>query len=91
MKFAEAKADDAGRGSWESIKHHYDAYKYHRVTAQERDRLAVAFNTEVAATVDAMETRVAELNGWVENGSLEWRRLLEELFEVETSLPGQGN
>jgi hypothetical protein len=42
--------DDAGRGSWESIKHQYDAYRYDRLTAQERDRLAVAFNNEVAAT-----------------------------------------
>jgi hypothetical protein len=33
-----------------------------------------------------MEKRVAELNGWVENGSREWHRLLEELYEVETFL-----
>lgn len=85
-RFAEGEASNAERGSWESIKHRYDAYKYDRITAQERDRLAVAFNTEVASTVDAMEKRVAELNGWVENGSREWHRLLEELYEVETSL-----
>ena len=98
VRFAESDANDAERGSWEAIKHHYDAYKYHRETAQERDRLAVAFNTEVAATVDSMEKRVAELNGWVENGSREWHRLLEELYEVETTLnevettlPEQGN
>ena len=90
-RFAEGEAGNAERGSWESIKHHYDAYKYDRITAQERDRLAVAFNTEVASTVDAMEKRVAELNGWVENGSREWHRLLEELYEVETTLPTQGN
>ena len=80
VRFAEANADDAERGSWESIKHQYDAYKYDRITAQEQDRLAVAFNTEVAHTVDAMEARVAELNDWVETGSLEWNSLLEELF-----------
>lgn len=91
VSFAEAKADDFERGSWDAIKHRYDAYKYHRITAQEQDRLAVAFNTEVAATVEAMETRVAELNGWVEQGSLEWNRLLEELFEVETYLLEHGN
>ena len=91
VRFAEAKADDAERGSWESIKHQYDAYKYDRITAQERDRLAVAFNTEVAHTVDAMETRVAELNDWVEKGSLEWHSLLEELFELETQTTEQGS
>ena len=91
VRFAEAKADDTVRGSWESIKHQYDAYKHDRITAQEQDRLAVAFNTEVANTVDAMETRVAELNDWVEKGSLEWHSLLEELFELETQMTEQGN
>ena len=91
VRFAEAKADNAERGSWESIKHQYDAYKYDRITAQEQDRLAVAFNNEVAHTVDAMEIRVAELNDWVEKGSLEWHSLLEELFELETQMTVQGN
>jgi hypothetical protein len=91
VRFAEDQADDAVRGSWESIKHQYDAYKYDRITAQEQDRLAVAFNTEVGHTVDAMETRVAELNDWVEKGSLEWNSLLEELFELETQMSEQTN
>jgi hypothetical protein len=91
VRFAESRAGDYEPGSWESIKHQYDAYRYHRTTVQEQDRLAVAFNTEVATTVDAMETRVAELDGWVERGYLEWHSLLEELYEVEKHLPEQGN
>ena len=90
IKFAEAKAGDFERGSWEAIKHQYDSYKYDRFTAQEQDRLAVAFNNEVAATVEAMEIRVAELDGWVEQGSLEWNSLLEELFEIETRMQELG-
>ena len=86
LRFGQAKPIEAPRGSWESIKHQYDAYKYARITAQEQDRLAVAFNNEVGATVDAMEDRVAELNGWVEKGYTEWQRLLEELYDVETYL-----
>ena len=85
-RFAAARDEDVPRGSWEAIKHQYDAYKYDRITAQEQDRLAVAFSNEVAATVEAMETRVAELEGWVEQGYREWRRLLEDLHEVETYL-----
>jgi hypothetical protein len=91
VQFAETNADDAARGSWESIKHQYDAYKYDRITAQEQDRLAVAFNNEVAHTIEAMENRVADLNDWVEKGSLEWNSLLEELFELETQMTEQGN
>jgi hypothetical protein len=53
---------------------------------QEQDRLAVAFNNEVGAKVMAMEARVAELQGWVDQESREWQRILEELFEVETGL-----
>lgn len=91
IRFAEADVYDYQPGSWNAIKHQYDAYKYDRITAQEQDRLAVAFNTEVGATVEAMEIRIAELDGWVERGYLEWRGLLEELFEVETSLREYGN
>lgn len=86
VRFAQANDSDAPRGSWEAIKHQYDAYKYERITAQEQDRLAVAFNNEVTSTVDAMETRVAELEGWVEQGYLEWRSLLEDLHEVESRM-----
>jgi len=86
VRFATANADAYQPGSWNAIKHQYDAYKYDRITAQEQDRLAVAFNTEVSTTVEAMEARIAELDGWVERGYLEWRSLLEELYEVDTAL-----
>lgn len=86
QRFGAAKPAAAERGSWESIKHQYDAYKYNRITVQEQDRLAVAFNNEVGTTVDAMEERVAELEGWVQQGYVEWNRLLEELSEVESYL-----
>ena len=84
VRFAQSRAGEYPTGSWESVQHQYDAYKFHRYTVQEQDRLAVAFNTEVSATVERMETRVEELEGWVDQGYLEWRGLLEELYELET-------
>lgn len=36
---------------YESLRNAYDNYKYHRVTEQEQDRLAIAFDTEVGPTV----------------------------------------
>ena len=94
LRFGQSARGDAPRGSWNAIKHQYEAYKYHRITAQEQDRLAVAFNNEVGTTVDAMEERVAELEGWVQQGHVEWNRLLEDLYEVESYLlenpPGLG-
>lgn len=86
LRFAERNIGAAPRGTWEAIKDQYDAYKYDRVTVQEQDRLAVAFDNEVRPAIEAMEDRVAELEGWVEQGYAEWRRLLEELDEVETYL-----
>jgi hypothetical protein len=83
---AEDTRAEAPRGSFEAIRNLYDNYKWDRVTAQERDRLAIAFNNEVGPVVDAMEARIAELESWVDEKYAEWRRLLEELFEVETEL-----
>ena len=77
---------DAPRGSYDAIRNLYDNYKWDRVTAQERDRLAIAFNNEVGPVVEAMEARIAELESWVDEKYAEWRGLLEELFEVETEL-----
>ena len=91
-RFAQRNFRDAPRGSWEAIKDQYDIYKYDRVTVQEQDRLAVAFDNEVRPLVRAMEERIAAdghgvtLEGWVEDGYREWRRLLDELEEVETYL-----
>lgn len=83
---AQETQTDAARGSFEAIKNRYDNYKWDRVTAQERDRLAIAFNNEVGPVVEAMEARIAELESWVDDKYAEWHRLLEELFDVETEL-----
>lgn len=83
---AEDTRSDAARGSYEAVKNLYDNYKWDRVTAQEQDRLAIAFNNEVGPVVDEMEARIAELEGWVDDKYAEWHRLLEELFDIETEL-----
>jgi len=83
-EWAQETKPDAPRGSYESIKSLYDNYRWHRISAQVRDNLAVAFDNEVGPTVEAMEVRIAELEGWVDQQYAEWNRLLEELFEIET-------
>ena len=81
---------DAPRDSFEAVKNLYDNYKWDRVTVQEKDRLAIAFDNEVGPVVDAMEVRIAELEGWVDRKYAEWHRLLEDLFEVETEINQAG-
>ena len=81
---AAVTANDAPRGSYEGMLNAYNNYKWSRMTSQEMDQLAVAFNNEVGPTVDRMETRVAEMQGWVDERYGDWQRILGELFEVET-------
>jgi hypothetical protein len=76
--------DEGERGSYDAIRNSYDNYKYHRVTQQEQDRLAVAFYNEAGPTIESIEARIAELEAWVDQKYTEWGRILEELFEVET-------
>ena len=90
-RFAERNTDDAPRGSWEAIKDQYDIYKYDRITVQERDRLAVAFSNEVAPTLERMEESIAELVDWIDDGYREWRRILDELQEVDSEVQQVGN
>jgi hypothetical protein len=81
-------ASAAPSGTYEDLLNQYENYKFHRVTQEEQDRLAVAFDNEVGPTVADMEARVRELGAWVSNKQSEWYRILEELFEAETSESG---
>ena len=77
---------DAPRGSYESIKNRYDIYKWDRIAEHEQESWAEGFNNEVGPTVTKMESRVAELDGWVKQQYAEWGRLLAEIFSLETGL-----
>ena len=84
---AQNSKSDAPRGSYEAILSRYENYKWDRQAAQEQESWAIGFENEVGPTITAIETRVAELEGWVEDRYAEWRRILAELFELETELP----
>ena len=77
---------DAPRHSYEAMLNRYNSYKWDRLAAQEQEKWAVGFDNEVGPTVMEMESRVAELEGWVEQNYAEWRRLLAEIFSLEAGL-----
>ena len=77
----------AERGSYEGILERYEQYKWDRQAAEEQEKWAVGFENEMGPTITAIEERVAELEGWVEERYAEWQRILAELFELETELP----
>lgn len=73
-------------GSYEAIRSLYDNYKLARMQEQRQDSRAQAFSSEVGSTVERIEARVAELERWLLQQYEEWRRLLAELFALETGL-----
>ncbi len=75
---------DAPRGSYEAIRSLYDNYSLARMQEQRRESRAEAFENEVAPTVTRMESRVAELESWLDEQYEEWRSLLAEVFYLET-------
>ena len=77
---------DAPRGSYDALRATYDNYRWDRMAAQEQEHWARGFDNEVGPSVERMETRVAELEGWVDDQYAEWQRLLGEIFELETGL-----
>ena len=77
---------DAKSGTYEAIQQSYRNYRMDRLAAQEQDKWMVGFNNEMEPIIEKMEERIAEMNGWVEDGYVEWARILEELFEIESGL-----
>lgn len=77
---------DASKGSYEALRRAYDNYRMNRLAAQEQDRWIVGFNNEISPVIDRIDQRVAELEGWVDDGYDQWTRILGELFEVESGL-----
>ncbi len=73
-------------GSYEAIRTLYDNYKLARMQEQRQDSRAQAFSNEVGPTVERIESRVAELEQWLVQQYDEWRRLLADIFVLETGL-----
>lgn len=76
----------APRNTYAAMERLYDNYKWARLAEQEQERWAKAFDNEVGPAVARIESRVAELDDWVDDRYAEWNRLLAEIFELETSL-----
>ena len=75
------------RDTYDGMLERYERYKWDRQAVEEQENWAVGFENEMGPTITAIEERVAELEGWVEERYAEWQRILAELFEVETAMP----
>jgi hypothetical protein len=85
-KWQENSKSKAPRSSYESMERRYENYKWARLAEQEQESWEAAFENEVGPAVNRIESRVAELDDWVDDRYAEWNRLLTEIFELETGL-----
>lgn len=84
---ANTSRSDWPRDSYEALLERYEQYKWDRQAIEEQENWAIGFENEMGPTITAIEERVAELEGWVEDRYAEWQRILAELFELETAVP----
>ena len=83
--YAATSKSSAPKDSFEAIKKSYDNYKWARLATEEQDNWAKGFENEVSPLVDTVQTRVGELEGWIDQHYEEWDRMLTELFLLENS------
>lgn len=77
--------DSAGsRGSFAAMQQSYSAYRTIKMQQQDLQELARGFNNEVAPTVIEASGRVFRLTGNLETRYSDWRRILREIFALET-------
>ncbi|MDA0687729.1 MAG: hypothetical protein O2948_03705 [Proteobacteria bacterium] len=62
----------------------YDRYRWAKIYEQEFLELATGFNKELAPTFLELNRNVHGLSGTMEEQYLQWRRILRQLFELET-------
>ncbi len=83
--------DSAGsRGSFAAMQQSYSAYRAIKLQQQDLRELALGFNNEVAPTVVEASGRVFRLTGSLESRYSDWRRILAEIFALETGGVGGG-
>ncbi len=77
--------DSAGsRGSFAAMQQSYGAYRTIKLQQQDLQELARGFNNEVAPTVVEASGRVFRLTGNLDSQYSDWRRILGEIFALET-------
>ena len=82
---ASDRSDDPP-GSFLAVERAYDNYRWARMAEQEQRKWAAAFDNEVGPAVERVQSRVAELDDWVDDNYAEWQRLLAEIFSLETGV-----
>ncbi len=67
-----------------TLTQRYDRYRWAKIYEQEYQELAAGFNREAAPAILELNRQVHGLNGTMEEQYGQWRRILRELFLLET-------
>lgn len=87
QRAAERGADQSKYSSTSSfltLTQRYDRFRWSKIYQREFQELAAGFNREVAPAILDLNRQVHGLNGTLEQQYRQWRRVLRELFILET-------
>lgn len=76
--------NDYRRGSFGGMKDQYNRFRWAKLQEQELLDLAEGFDNEVAPTAVELEGSIVQLNGSLDDRYQEWRRILRQIYELET-------
>ncbi len=79
-----ATSSDYAPGSYRALQESYNNYRWAKLQELYVDELGQGFTNEVAPTQLQLDDSVFRLNGTLEQQYREWRRILAELFALET-------
>ncbi|MFK7863165.1 MAG: hypothetical protein AB8B95_02955 [Pseudohongiellaceae bacterium] len=77
--------DDYGTSrSFVSLTQRYDRYRWSKIYEQEFRELAAGFNRELAPAILRLNEQVHGVSGTMDEQYIQWRRILQALFKLET-------
>lgn len=77
--------DDYGTSrSFVSLTQRYDRYRWSKIYEQEFRELAAGFNRELAPAILKLNEQVHGVSGTMDEQYIQWRRILQALFRLET-------
>jgi hypothetical protein len=79
-----AERDEPARGSYQAMKRSYNDYRWEKIQRQELQILAKGFNNEIEPTSLTVKGTVVNLSGSLDQRYREWRRILRQIYAIET-------
>ncbi len=84
---AYASGDFGSSRGFQSLAQRYDRYRWSKIYETEFRELATGFNQEIAPAILELNEQVHGLSGTMEEQYIQWRRILRQLFALESAPP----